>query len=352
MRILNLNTNPGFEGSELWQAYTTAITSLDPSWLQRSLLGRILKLLRVSRGFDVVLFHLDIRLAALFGLICRIFHAKRGLVLQGFLCDISRYSRSSVGFTTVVRNKASLLLNRLLVHTMSVVVVHTRREVDLYSEFFSAPKSRFAFIPYFHYGEDGHCSSKRTSKEDSSGKAAIVLAIGRHRDFECFVSAMAESPWHGVIVAGDSDREKLDGNVPRNVAVHYEVSRTEYRDHIERSAIVVIPLYSNRWQRSLGQIAMFEAISMNKPVVAAQTFQLADYASDDEVLYYRPGDAKHLREQIDRLVEDAGLRCRLAQNARMRLLTEFTRERYISDLMEISQSVCGFSEPVSLSVSS
>ena len=226
-------------------------------------------------------------------------------------------------------------MHSIVVHTMNVAVVHTSAEVDLYSKFFSVPKSRFIFIPYFHYEHDAG-----PSVESPPNKSVNVLAIGRHRDFDCFIRAAKGSPWQGVIVAGDSDRKELDGKVPSNVAAHYEVSRSEYRDFIAKSDIVVIPLDPYRWQRALGQVAMFEAMLMGKPVVAAKTFQLTDYASDDEVLFYRPGDSDHLRDQIYRLLEDEDLRCRLTQNARTRLLTEFTRERYISDLVEISQSMC------------
>jgi glycosyltransferase involved in cell wall biosynthesis len=343
VRILNLNTSPGFEDNVLWQSHSIPITSLDQSWPRRSLLGKAKKLLGVSRTFDVVLFHLDMRLAAVYGLLRLFVSSKQRLIFQSFLCDVSRYSSSSGSITTLVRNNVSLLLHHLLVRTMNLVIVHTRAEVGLYSRFFRVPASRFAFIPYFHYG--GSCDYPTTdfSKANYSDKRANILAIGRHRDFACFILAMTGSPWDGMIIAGDSDRGELDGNVPANLPVLYEVTRTEYRDYIARSTIVVIPLYPDRWQRALGQIAMFEAMLMLKPVIAAETFQLTDYASENEVLFYRPGDADHLREQICRLLEDEDLRDRLARNARTRLLTEFTRERYVSDLVDTCQTACACS---------
>ena len=338
MRILNLNQSR-FEDSELWRAHATPITSLDPTWHQRSLIARIGRLVNISKRFDVILFHRDIRLAAIYGLIKVIVRAKRRLVFQGFEYDVSRYSLLSGSIATVLHNKIGLLLHKLVAHTMNALVVHTSAEVNLYSKFFKVPTSRFRFIPYFHYGNGSDRCSTETSKANSLSNGTNVLAIGRHRDFDCFLRAITGTNWEGVIIAGDLDRNELDGKVPPNVAVQYEVSRTEYRDYIARSTIEVLPLDPNRWQRALGHIAMFEAMLRRKPIIAAQTFQLTDYATENEILYYRPGDAMHLRQQIDRLISDPSLRSRLTENACARLLREFTREKYIADLIGLCEVV-------------
>ena len=330
VRILSLNESR-FEDSGLWRQHSVAITDLDPLWHRRLFFVRMIKLFLVSREFDVVLFHLDMRLAALCGLIRGFLPSKPTLIFQGFFCDISRSSVASASLTGILRNKVSRVLNRIVVHTMNVLVVHTSAEVDLYSTFFRVPKSRFAFVPYFHYGNDPDAISATSLSAESSN----VLAIGRHRDFNCFIRAVTGSGWQSVIVAGDSDRKELDAQLPSNIAVHYEVSREEYRDHISRSTVVVLPFHTVRWQRALGHIAMFEAMLRQKPIVAAQTFQVTDYASTDEILYYRPGDAEDLRRQLDRLMTDPYLRKRLTQNARTRLLGEFTREKYIAKLIDV-----------------
>lgn len=340
LRILSLNTSPGFEDSALWQATAVAVTNLDPMWNRRSLLGKAWNLLSLSRSFDVLLFHLDLRLAAVYGLFRQLVRSRQCLVFESFLCDISRYSTGDESISSALRSSASLILHRLLVRSMDGIIVHSRVEIDLYSNFFGAPRSRFLFVPYFHYGNarDYPTSEGVLLKKDTD--VPTILAIGRHRDFGCFIRAMSGSPWSGVIVAGDSDRAEISGTAPPNVAVRYEVSRAEYRDYISQSTIVVIPLYANRWQRALGQIAMFEAMLMSKPVIAARTFQLADYASEDEILYYQPGDSSHLRDQISRVLEDSELSARLTGNARKRVLTEFTRDSHVVALLSSLAYVC------------
>ena len=338
MRILSLNTNPGFEDNESWHATTTGISTLVMGWHQKSTLSKASSLLRVAWDFDAVLFHLDLRLAILFGLAQGIFAPGSVSVFQGFLCDTSRYARPA-SVPKAIRNKASYLVHWLFVRSMTNIIVHTKAEIELYADVFHVPASRFTFIPYFHYGDfDETTSGDRFSAGEQEAEATVV-AIGRHRDFECFVSAMTASPWQGVIVAGNSDRAKLEGNIPANVVAHYEVSRALYREYIANATVIVIPFYADRWHRALGQIAMFEAMLLQKPVIAARTFQLTDYASDDEILYYRPGDSNHLREQIDRLMGDPELRRRLAQNAGARLRKEFTRERFIARLIGVCQAL-------------
>ena len=335
MRILNLNPNPGFEDSQLWQDHERAITELDSKWHGRSLLAKTIVLARMAKGFDVILFHFDTHLAGLASLTQRVVAPSRCLVFQGLLRDISRYSPNLLG---MLRNRLGLWFHRILVHNLDAVIVHTSAEVNQYSEFFSTPKSRFVFIPYFYY-EDAYGYVSPDSRGALNNTASTnVLAIGRHRDYECFIRALVGTSWRGSVVAGASDREEIGDAIPENIEAYYEVSREEYRCHIAQSDIVVLPFHANRWQRSLGQIAMFEAMSMRKPVITAETFHLADYASENEILYYRAGDAKHLREQIARLIEDTELRKRLVQGAWDRIHREFTKERYITLLIHACQA--------------
>jgi glycosyltransferase involved in cell wall biosynthesis len=337
MRILNSNLNPGFEDSQLWQEHTTAVTELDPNWHSRSVLGKAIELVRIGRRFEVILFH-DSRLAGLATLIQRMVAPSRCLVFQGLLRDISPHSPN---VRSTVRNQLGLWFHRMLVHQLDAVIVHTSAEVELYSRFFKTPRSRFVFVPYFYYEDVDGSGSSDYSAPIKTEPSANILAIGRHRDYDCFIRALAGTPWRGCIVAGASDAEEIKDKIPENIEAHYEVSRAEYRRQIAQSDIVVLPFHADRWQRSLGQIAMFEAMLMRKPVIAAETFQLADYASENEILYYRPGDAVQLRRQIGRLLEDEGLRERLVQSAWERIHAEFTRDRYVTRLIHTCQVAAG-----------
>jgi glycosyltransferase involved in cell wall biosynthesis len=332
MKILNLNQST-FDQEPLWRQYAVSVTDVDSDWQSKSLITKVFTILSAAADFDVVLFHRDIRIAALFGFVSRLRRHRPKLVYQGYEFDISRGALGRKNLRTFLRDLASRLVHRLALRRLDFAVVHTTAEVKSYSAFFNVPEQKFVFVPYFHYGHDPAATPSGTEPDDSR-----VLAIGRHRDFDCFIRAAMGASWKKVIVAGESDREALRGKVPGDFVTRFEVSREEYREQIVRASVVVLPFYDDLWKRSLGHIAMFEAILKRKPIVAARTFQLRDYVSDNEILYYRPSDAADLRRQVDRLISDEGLRRRLTENAHKRLLAEFTREKYISSLL----GVCRF----------
>lgn len=327
MKILNLNQST-FDQEPLWRQHAVSITDVDQDWRSKPLIRKVFKILSIAVDFDVVLFHHDIRVAALFGFVSFFRRDAPALVYQGYEFDISRGAFGNRNLRTLVRDTASRLVHRLALQRLDLAVVHTTAEVQLYSKFFNVPEQKFVFVPYFHYGHDPAALPGDTKPEETR-----VLAIGRHRDFDCFIQAAKDADWKKVIVAGDSDREALQGKLPNDFQGYFEVSREEYREQIARATVVVLPFYDNCWQRSLGHIAMFEAILKGKPVVAAQTFQLRDYVSDNEILYYRTGDAQHLRRQISRLLRDSQLCNQLTANAYVRIKREFGIAKYIERLV-------------------
>ncbi len=98
----------------------------------------------------------------------------------------------------------------------------------------------------------------------------------------------------------------------------------------------VVPMSADKMTRSLGQIASFEAMARRVPVVAARTFQLEDYFSDEkEILFYEPGNSLDLRRQIERLLVDGELRDSLTKRAHDRLMDNYTDEQYTKALLEL-----------------
>ncbi len=90
---------------------------------------------------------------------------------------------------------------------------------------------------------------------------------------------------------------------------------------------MVIPLYEDRYIRALGHIAMFEAVLMKKPLLVARTFQLADYLTEKDVIFYEPGDETDL---VSKLITEGNwirnLDLDLLTMQFNRVLTEFTEE--------------------------
>jgi glycosyltransferase involved in cell wall biosynthesis len=81
---------------------------------------------------------------------------------------------------------------------------------------------------------------------------------------------------------------------------------------------------------------MFEAIVRHVNVIAARTFQAADYSVDErEMLFYDPENADDLGRQIERLMMNPELSAFIAKNARARMLSEYTDEQYTQSLLRL-----------------
>ena len=280
---------------------------------------------RLAREFDLVIVLNDLWLAA----ICRLLLPRN--VQTAFL---GFYYDASSPATGLRHAKYKMLASRI-----DRIVVHTSAEVGLYAESLGIPRARFEFIPYYAYSD-----AMGTAKRQNTAPAKpVILAPGRHRDLPCFCKAIEGLNARAIVVCGLTDLPELEGAAARsNVEIHSEVPRERYRELMADADIVVIPLYADRWQRSLGQIALFDAVLMGKPVVVARTFQLADYVSESEVLFYEPGNAADLRSQLEKLMGDAKLRESLTARAFRRITTEFTEERFAADMAAACRRWCGY----------
>jgi glycosyltransferase involved in cell wall biosynthesis len=333
MKILSLNPHmPQIDANNHQLTYVGTIYS---TWDEKQLFAKVIALCKAARKYDAVSFYQDYKLALLFGLISGILRFKVFSILQEYYFDPNSYLTGKVA---VARSSASLI--RLLGHlilarSMTLILVHSSKEVEIYSNFLHVNSDKFRFVPYFVYDD---ASEHETLERESAIASRHVLAAGRHRDFNTFIEALRGTEWSGVIVAGMSDACEIGDDVPSNVQVYYEVPRHVYRDFVADASIIVIPLHPSKWQRSLGQIALFEAGMMRKPIVAANTFQLTDYVDGRHVLWYEPGNSADLREQIHRVMADPDLCQRLGESAFQRV-SRFSQRRYIEEFLAASQQV-------------
>jgi len=164
-----------------------------------------------------------------------------------------------------------------------------------------------------------------------------ILAAGRSRDFQTFIAALGNSPFRGVIIGGQEDKDLfLQKDLPPNIFAYFEIPFQQYRAWITGAKALVVPLFVNRGFRSFGQIATFEAIASHVPVIASRSFQLTDYFTDEvEILFYQAGNSNELRKQIERVMRDHLLREQLSQGAYSRMLAHYTDEIYTKSLLQL-----------------
>jgi glycosyltransferase involved in cell wall biosynthesis len=255
------------------------------------------------------------------------------IVFTTFLNDISsfkKFHRLSKGW---IREKLRFLYYFVFTRMAKVIVVHSSAEIDLYASTFHLPRERFSFIPYCVRG-DALSSNPQTTTLPA---AQYILAAGRHRDFQTFITALRDTSFQGIIVGGQEDKDVfLEKDLPPNIEAYFEIPFEQYRAWIAGAKAFVVPLFDDRVIRSLGQIATFEAVAHNIPVIASRTFQLTDYFTDEiEILFYQAEDSKELKKQIDRIMGDHLLRDQLTQRAYSRMLTEYTDEKYTRMLLQL-----------------
>lgn len=319
LRILSLN--PHLDDNQIWNAHATSIRSIDPEFYTRRQVTQAAILLTQLRNFDVVVFCNNARLATVLGSLKRLARLNTRVILEEMFVDVS--PRGSARFGERFRRRVRRSLYSILANVMDRMVVHTSAEVDLLAESLRVPRSRFHFIPYFHYN----------IPDQVAEEGDYVLAIGRHRDFQCFLRAVGDALWPAVIVAGETDREEIGESLPRSVKVRYEVTFAEYRSMIAGARIVVLPLFGEMWRRSLGQIAAFEAAIMRKPLVVADTFHFRDYFREGEVMRYEAGSSESLRAQIDFLMGNPEAAVTMTARAYDRVTSQFTHTKYVENLL-------------------
>lgn len=331
MRVLSLITH--YSSVPGWESHTTRIDYVDPQWTRRNRLSKGLALLRLAGTWDRILFFYDTRLPLIFWVlyVLRFWaNPRERMIFATFLCDVSRLQKPTHRFGGIYETLRRLYF-AMFTRVFHTIVVHSRAEIDLYARSFGVPRERFRFIPY--------CVRRDALGEDELTVPApfdYVLVAGRNRDYGTFISALEGSALRGVIIGGNADREAIGDNLPANVESHLEVPFDEYRSWIAGAQVFVVPIPAKGMTRSLGQISSFEAMARRVPVVAARTFQLEDYFSDEqEILFYEPGNASDLQRQIKRLLADKNLRDSLIQRAHARLMAKYTDEQYTAALLEL-----------------
>ena len=144
------------------------------------------------------------------------------------------------------------------------------------------------------------------------------------RDLEALAAAARRVAAPFVVVAGAADR--VPEPLPANVRVLRDVPLAESHALLRRAAVVAIPLLPA--ERSTGQVVLFEAMALGKPVVATRAVGTADYVRDGENgLLVEPGDAGALADAIQRLLQNPDLARSLAATA-----LEDCRKRWLPDV--------------------
>ena len=184
----------------------------------------------------------------------------------------------------------------------------------------------------------------------NSGKVSVVFLgrIGQRKGVFDLIQAFAMLPIENknraeLILAGDGEVEKARElveslNLTDYVTVFDWLDSEQRNTLLAKADIFVLPTYNEGLP-----LALLEAMSWSLPVISTPVGGIPDIITQNKNgLLVNPGDIKQLSEAIQCLIESEDLRLSLGRVAR-ESVTPFDVKNYFSSLMDIYQSILGFS---------
>ena len=284
-----------FRESRVWSEAVTSICRGDETPDDLCPFTQALRLFRRRSRFDVVV-TMGVRPSLAYGLLCALLgRPSRQILTEIFLDEPRPHSR-------VWRIKTALF--RWISRRAIGILTNSSGEVPLIAHRFAIPEGNLRFVPMY---------TTITQPRAPTINDGTVVSIGRTlRDLDTLVAASGRISAAVVIVAGH--RDPLPTPLPPNVRVMRELPLPETHGLLARAAVAVVPLRTA--SRSAGQVFIFEAMAMGKPVVATRTVGTTDYIRHgDNGLLVEPGDAAALAEAVNRILHDPGLTNKLVAKA-------------------------------------
>jgi glycosyltransferase involved in cell wall biosynthesis len=331
MEILSLITH--FEHISSWVESVDTITQVDKKWNQRKMWSKAWFVANQADVYDLIVIFFDLRFALILSICLKIVfwkNKKARIIFTTYLCDISFFSfDKQVGLFPFFYHKVRFFLHKFILKSVDRVVVHSRAEIQMYSHCFSLPSAKFVFIPYF-------VRADALDREMELQKDDYIIVAGRHRDYSTFIEAVRCLKIKGMIIAGNSDRSLIPAILPENIEVQYEIPFSRYREMIFQSRSLVVPLSKTSMLRSLGQVTVFEAVSMKVPIIASRTFQLTDYFQEDkDILFFEPENVDDLQKKMELIISQPELVKRLTINAYNKMMQSYTDKHYTDNLIAL-----------------
>lgn len=188
-------------------------------------------------------------------------------------------------------------------------VVHTRREREIYREWLNLPIERFEFVPY-------QSSAIEVTHAEEEERPFIASLGSAHRDFPTFFEAVEKLNIPTVVASGKTALEGLD--IPMNVEAPLGISRQDCFRLAQQGRINVVPLKPKEGITAAGQVTIVEAMFMGRPLIATHCNGVEDYIIHGETGWLvEPNSLDSMLEAIDTLWNDAALRQRLGQAAKL-----------------------------------
>lgn len=199
-------------------------------------------------------------------------------------------------------------LSQVSLNNIDRFIVHTRREIDIYSEWLNLPRERFEFVHY-------QAPAIEVTYEEETESPFITALGSAHRDFPSFFQAVEELDLPTVVASGKSALAGIP--IPQQVQTPFGISRADCFRLAQQGRINVIPLLPKDGVTAAGQVTLVEAMHMGRPIIATRYYGVDDYITHGETGWLvEPNSPESLKQAIETLWNDAELRQRLGENAK------------------------------------
>jgi glycosyltransferase involved in cell wall biosynthesis len=287
-----------FWQSQYWLTHTDSIypvADLRDDPVHFSALREALLLLSHRHAYDLVV-TMGSRTSLLYGLLCLILRrSSRQVICEYFLDAPAR-------FNPCWQIKHHLL--QLVARHAIGILTNSSREVKSTARRFGLPLSKVRYV---------HMHTNILDPAYTSVRNSYALAAGRTlRDWKTLFRALPKiQPPVSIIT---DDHLLPTHTASENIEIFRSIPYSMYLQKLAKCAIVIIPLLDT--QRSTGQVVLFEAMALGKPIVVSDVAGVTDYVVDGwNALLVPCNDDAALAAAVNRLYHDSVLAEKLGRAA-------------------------------------
>ncbi|HEY9508041.1 MAG TPA: glycosyltransferase family 4 protein [Gemmatimonadales bacterium] len=197
-----------------------------------------------------------------------------------------------------------------------------------------APADRLVTV---HNGMPDVPPALRADPARSPVRLVMVARYGPQKDHPTLLRTLAslrEHPWELDLI-GDGPAMGETQALARELGLDGRVHFLGQRNDVDRRlAAAQVGLLVTNWEGF--PLSVLEAMRAGLPVVATDVGGVAESVRDGESGYLVPrGDVEQLRERLERLLSDPGLRARLGASGRARFVRDFTLDAAVARTLAV-----------------
>lgn len=178
------------------------------------------------------------------------------------------------------------------------------------------------------------------------GRQDYILSVGSDngRDYATVIETAKRLPRQSFQIVCSKRNLEGVGALPANVSVDYYLPIAQVREKYRQAKLLLLTTHKDNYADGSdcsGQTVLLDAMASGLPVIASRKEYLQDYAEDGKDVALI--DAYNPQRAADKIVvlEDPGLRRKLAESARKKVEKHFSTNIMAKSLAELFISIAG-----------